>query len=343
MNNTPFFTIGIPVYNTSKWLIGCLDSILCQDFTNFEIICVDDGSYDDSLKILSKYAAKDNRIKVIHKENSGVSLTRNAIHANAKGEYIYAIDSDDIMCENVLPAVYDIIIKNNYPDIVQTGCIKNFNGTITASSCVYPGDEYFDPSLTKDERAVKLWADAKFAPFGSTRFIKRSMIFNNGIMFSPRYCALEDSDFSVELHRKMNSIIYTDIPSFVYMLRDTSVSTVFSLNYFKSMITRWVDFYQETEFWDLSEQYRNIVNNEEIKFITHFREYTMIAYTEFTDSKTALEAVGIIETLLGNKIKKLPVPKGKSGIIFRLYNILGIRRVCTLLYGYLRLKGVIKE
>ncbi len=343
MSKSPFFTIGIPVYNMEKWVAACLDSILCQDFADFELICVDDGSRDSSLEILNSYAAKDSRIKVIHKENSGVSLTRNAIHANARGEYIYAIDSDDVMCENVLSAVYDIIVKNNYPDIVQTGCIKNFNGNITTSSCVYPGDEYFDPSLTKDERAVKLWADAKFAPFGSTRFIRRKLISDNGIMFSSRYCALEDSDFSVELHRKMNSIVYTDIPSFVYMLRDTSVSTVFSLNYFKSMITRWVDFYQETEFWNLSDEYRSIVRKEEIKFLTHFREYTMIAYTEFADSKTALEAVGIIETLLGNKIKKLPVPNGKSGIIFRLYNIFGIRRVCTLLYRYLRLKGVIKE
>ncbi|MBP1554061.1 MAG: glycosyltransferase, partial [Oscillospiraceae bacterium] len=131
MSKSPFFTIGIPVYNMEKWVAACLDSILCQDFADFELICVDDGSRDSSLEILNSYAAKDSRIKVIHKENSGVSLTRNAIHANARGEYIYAIDSDDVMCENVLSAVYDIIVKNNYPDIVQTGCIKNFNGNIT--------------------------------------------------------------------------------------------------------------------------------------------------------------------------------------------------------------------
>ena len=128
MKNRPFFTIGIPVYNTEKWVGECIDSILCQSFDDFEIICVDDGSKDKSLCILNSYAAKDERIKVITRPNGGPATARNAVLHAAEGEYLFFIDSDDTMNTNVLQQAYDTIVKNNCPDLLEVGItVKRFD------------------------------------------------------------------------------------------------------------------------------------------------------------------------------------------------------------------------
>lgn len=93
----PLISIIIPAYNPNKWLTKCLDSILSQTYRNFECIIVNDGSQDGSEKIMDEYAAKDNRIRVIHKQNEGVSTTRNRGLQEAKGTWLAFIDSDDWM------------------------------------------------------------------------------------------------------------------------------------------------------------------------------------------------------------------------------------------------------
>ena len=95
-------SIIIPVYNVEKYLAKCIDSILNQAFTDWELILIDDGSVDQSGKICDEYACKDNRIKVTHKKNEGVSKARNTGITLAKGEYICFIDSDDWIDVNYL-------------------------------------------------------------------------------------------------------------------------------------------------------------------------------------------------------------------------------------------------
>lgn len=106
-------SIIVPVYKVEKYIGECIDSILGQTYENFELILVDDGSPDNSSKICDKYAAKDERIKVIHKENGGVSSARNVGLDNAKGEYITFIDSDDMVDDQYLELMYRKIIETN--------------------------------------------------------------------------------------------------------------------------------------------------------------------------------------------------------------------------------------
>ena len=91
----PEISIIVPVYNVEKYLKRCIDSILNQSFTDFELILVDDGSTDNSGEIIDEYAIKDERIKVIHKENGGLSSARNVGIEYSKGNYIAFVDSDD--------------------------------------------------------------------------------------------------------------------------------------------------------------------------------------------------------------------------------------------------------
>ena len=93
----PYFSIIIPVYNVAPYLCECLDSVLAQTFTNWEAICVDDGSTDGSGAILDEYAAKDKRFRVFHQPNAGVSAARNMGLDNIHGEYFGFIDPDDIL------------------------------------------------------------------------------------------------------------------------------------------------------------------------------------------------------------------------------------------------------
>ena len=95
----PRISVIIPVYNAEKYLHRCIDSILAQSFTDFELLLIDDGSKDNSGTICDEYAAKDSRVRVFHKENGGVSSARNLGLDNAQGEWITFVDSDDYLID----------------------------------------------------------------------------------------------------------------------------------------------------------------------------------------------------------------------------------------------------
>ena len=111
-------SIIVPVYRAEKYLSRCVGSILEQTFTDFELILVDDGSPDKSGKLCDKYAKKDSRIKVIHKENGGVSSARNAGLDIAQGKYITFIDSDDWVSEKYLQLLIEPMIKEDVQLVV---------------------------------------------------------------------------------------------------------------------------------------------------------------------------------------------------------------------------------
>ena len=113
-------SVIVPVYNVEEFLPQCLDSILAQTLTELEIICIDDGSPDNSGKILDDYAKKDNRIIVIHQNNGGVSLARNTGIKNATGKYIGFVDPDDWIDKDFYQNLYQAA-EDYQADIVGTG------------------------------------------------------------------------------------------------------------------------------------------------------------------------------------------------------------------------------
>ncbi len=101
--SSPLLSVIVPVYNAAPWLARCLDSICAQTYRNLEILCVNDGSPDNSAEILAEYAAKDSRIKVFTQENAGLSAARNTALEHATGEWVTGVDSDDYLA----PGVYE--------------------------------------------------------------------------------------------------------------------------------------------------------------------------------------------------------------------------------------------
>ena len=110
----PKISVIIPVYNTEKYLSECLNSVLAQTLSDIEIICINDGSTDDSAKILSEYLERDNRIKIINQKNSGVVVARNNGITQATADLIYPLDSDDIIAPNALEEMYSVITNTNF-------------------------------------------------------------------------------------------------------------------------------------------------------------------------------------------------------------------------------------
>ena len=114
----PKISIIIPMYNVEKYLRRCLDSVLHQTFTDWQAICVDDGSPDKSGEIAEEYASCDKRFVVVHKENGGLSDARNAGLPKATGEYIMYLDSDDFIHPQTMEIAYNLAQKNK-SDIVS--------------------------------------------------------------------------------------------------------------------------------------------------------------------------------------------------------------------------------
>lgn len=109
-----FFSILIPVYNTSEYLPECMDSVLSQSFRDFEVVLLDDGSTDNSGQLCDKYAQKDERVRVIHKQNEGLMMTRRRGFKEAKGDYFICVDSDDKLYDpKALERVYQIITETD--------------------------------------------------------------------------------------------------------------------------------------------------------------------------------------------------------------------------------------
>lgn len=142
------FSVIVPVYNVEKYLNECLKSLEGQTFKDFELILVDDGSTDNSGEICDYYAGKDPKIRVIHNENMGVSLARNAGLAVAKGEYVCFVDSDDYLEADYLEN-FARAINEHHPDLVCCNCYMG--------SDVHKYPYFEDKHFSKDEIREKIY------------------------------------------------------------------------------------------------------------------------------------------------------------------------------------------
>lgn len=138
-------SVIIPVYNSSKYLSRCLDSILNQTYTNLEIICVNDGSTDSSGAILDKYARNNENITVVHKENGGSASARAIAVEHITGDYVTFVDSDDWIDTSEYQEMASIISKF-HPDIIASGFIRDY-GTHSIIEVENPPHGYFEGDL----------------------------------------------------------------------------------------------------------------------------------------------------------------------------------------------------
>ena len=125
-------SVIIPVYNVYAYLIECIDSVINQTYMNLEIIMIDDGSNDGSSELCDKIAFKDDRIMVIHKENGGLSDARNVGISKANGEFLFFLDSDDILDKNAIKCMVDFCDDNDVDIVI--GQLQRFVDELTINN-----------------------------------------------------------------------------------------------------------------------------------------------------------------------------------------------------------------
>lgn len=217
----PLISVIVPVYNTKQYLPRCLDSILSQSFTNFEILLVDDGSTDGSGAICDKYAAKDNRVRVFHKENGGVSSARNLGLDESKGEWIYFVDSDDEVLPEGLQILADGI--SNEVDIVMGGCEEV--GEHDEASLTVPKHESF--RLNKRQSVITQYAGyglyGRYWGYICLRLLRRVIVNRYHIRFDTSIAIKEDTLFIMQYVCRSNGITQvTTNPVYRYWIRSDS-------------------------------------------------------------------------------------------------------------------------
>lgn len=202
-------SIIIPVWNAEKFLKRCINSILIQTYTNFELILIDDGSTDNSRTLCETYSAKDKRIVVIHQVNKGVAMARNNGLAIAKGDYVTFIDADDYVVADYLEKLFnalvtvdevDLSVLNYYEVNSKNEFIKH-----TLDSSKFTGNIQYD----YDKLQSILWA-----PWG--KLYKMDIIRKHHIMFPSDLLIAEDQIFNFQYIYYINRCNFIDMYGYYY-------------------------------------------------------------------------------------------------------------------------------
>ena len=210
-------SIIVPVYNMEKYLERCVDSILCQTYTNLEIILVNDGSSDSSPSICDKYAEADSRVRVIHKTNGGLSSARNAGLDVASGEYIGFVDSDDC----ISPEMYEVLLNIIKDHRVMVSGVDGF--------CFSKDEELVNANVGKTESIVSQ-NNANYAVGLLTRTSNSSVcskLFDAKLFKSRRFAEGKLNEDALLLFylfmEEKCTYVYTNMSHYYYYRREGSI------------------------------------------------------------------------------------------------------------------------
>ena len=207
----PAISIVIPVYNVESYLRRCIESVLTQSFEDFELILVDDGSVDSSGNICDEYATKDERIHVLHQENGGSSVARNNGMQMAKGEYLFFVDSDDVIHPDCLKVLYDCLIQNHTE--ISMAAFERFSGN-AAPIKHYSATEY---TVKSGMDVLEMLFDDRNQTFALTsaccKLFKRELF--QDIAF-PAGRLFEDQAITYKLFFEAKTIAVVDVVFYYY-------------------------------------------------------------------------------------------------------------------------------
>ena len=278
----PCFSIIIPVYNVAPYLRECLDSILAQTFTDWECLCVDDGSTDASTEILDEYTRQDARFRVFHKKNGGVSSARNLALRHARGEWVCFADSDDIA----------------YPWWLTTFTYFHSHTNADLIRVAYPSHRPYNPtppnlesipySVFSENKKILEWGWATFGQDGYPFLYAIRRILLRDIHFLPDVRLKEDILFALSFLPKITSAIQCDVITYWYRYRDNSAIRRHP-PYAESLkrIQHYIRIYQEQEIlcqtynanlrfassWLILSEVITIIDNHKIKHIPEILNY----------------------------------------------------------------------
>jgi len=252
-----FFSVIVPVYKVEKYLSNCIESVLNQTFSDFELILVDDGSPDGCSRICDNYQKKDERIKVVHKPNGGLASARRAGIKVACGDYVFNLDSDDLIEKDTLESAYKIISDTNCEIVsfsyrwVKDG--KTFNVTNDGiDEGLYNRDDikkHIYPRLLMDKNMNHI------SYYLSGKAVKRGLLTPHQLNVNEKISLGEDLCCVIPCYMNAESVYISKKTAYLYTVRHDSISKAFNAN----------QIY-------LIEDVINEISTEELKNIIDFEE-----------------------------------------------------------------------
>lgn len=312
-------SIIVPVYNVEKYLDRCIKSILGQTFRDFEVILINDGSTDNSANICDRYSKKDERIKVIHKNNEGVSKARNLGIKLARGNYLVFVDSDDWIENDFLELLYKGIKQLN-TDIVISGYVYEKNGKIINNF-----KKSVEKIFSRDEIRYEFFKQDKFLWTIYDKIFKKELFVNKN--FNSNLKIGEDMLLCWQLLNSVNNIGYIPLYKYHYDISASNTMTSkFSLKWFhglrvkKRIYNEVKDFSKELKclsnivcvveamtLLKISQQSSKYNTNRLTKLLKSFLRkniYVIFLYPR-SNIMTVRQRIGIVYFSLPNKFIKL--------------------------------------
>lgn len=227
--NMPKISIIVPVYKAEAYLHRCVDSILAQTFTEWEMILVDDGSPDRSGEICDEYALRDDRIKVFHKQNGGPSSSRNLGIEHAQGKYIWFVDSDDWIEHGALRRIFNVMDNSN-ADVCffYLNPISNSEVQVPFDFKSIVGNNVDGIHYVGKQECAKAFVEIEMiGGMGWTwnKWFKKSIIDENHIRFDTRFAIQEDHLFTLSYLLHINHVIITDYAPYNYVMQSGTLLT----------------------------------------------------------------------------------------------------------------------
>ena len=256
-------SVIVPVYNVEEYLAECIDSILVQTYSNFEILIVDDGSKDNSGIICDEYASKDCRIHVFHKENGGLSSARNYGIENAIGEYLIFVDSDDYWLErDCLEKL--IKVANDFNADIVRGELKEVDENRR--------DLLIKDLSKKSKKGLQVMSSAEFyknivnGENFSVLFLFKKRIFDKGLRFNENKYFEEDVELNIRLFCEDWRCVYTPEIFYAYRKRPNSIVNTSNIAHLNDSFL----------LSDVFEKYSHLTNDPILKQI--YRENAVMMY-----------------------------------------------------------------
>jgi glycosyltransferase involved in cell wall biosynthesis len=327
------FSIIIPIYKTEKYLNDCIHSVLCQSFPEYECILIDDGSPDNCPFLCDDFSKKDKRIKVIHKENSGLSDARNIGILQAIGKYIIFLDSDDkFQDKETLKNLYDVIQKYETDVIINVNTIEfNDNGEILlinnfckAILLALPNDIINE--INKNNMYFTAWLFAVKKEY----ILKNNLFFKKGIIH-------EDEHWMPRVLFKTNEIAINHYPFYAYRVgRKDSITSIISIKKLFDLL----DIINDLLIWSKEK------NNYPKEGCLYMEEKARALYRDIyifsnTIKQQDEKTYNNIHKQLKNISKKMPINyKSKYFLVSRIIGIYNTELLHSL---YTKIRNKLKE
>lgn len=282
----PYISIIMPVYKSESYLKMSIESILCQTFTDFELLLVDDCSPDNSGAICDEYAEKDNRIKVLHLEkNGGAGNARNEAMKVVTGKYLCFIDADDYIDDNMLQKLAEAVA--DYPaKVVVFGLVEEYltkEGEPLSSHAVC----YYESKTLKTQQEVRneiLDLEAMdFYGYPCNKMYEVDYLKSTGAKF-PKMKFNEDIIFNIDFFMDVDSCIILPIAPYHYLKRSGSTTGSFIPTYYEDIMVKIDRLYDQFKYW-------NMLTDENLNFIAfRYVRYMFSALERNFDKRSNMTA-----------------------------------------------------